>query len=143
MAWARQQLRRGGKGTSEVHRVAWELRRNWRCRWIGSSGFVGPLPLAYAALEKSSKLEFGWAPIKAGWGWLAEWVVGGAMHVMQWTEMAPPCRFDIAAYTVMAAGREEGGVRALRDPGWRDATERHTRRRYEPRRSGSVRAQRH
>jgi hypothetical protein len=51
---------------------------------------------------KGSKLEFDWAPIKAGWGWLAEWVAGAAVHAMQWTEMAPPCRFDIVAQTVMA-----------------------------------------
>jgi hypothetical protein len=63
-------------------------------------------------------------------------LAGGSVHAMQWTEMAPPCRFDIAARTVMAAGRKEGGVKAQRDPSWwdaADATERHTHRRYEPR----------
>jgi hypothetical protein len=59
----------------EVRRVARELRRNWRCKWIGSSGFVGAVAFGLCRSrpywpdgEKTPKLAVGRAWFKARWG---------------------------------------------------------------------------
>jgi hypothetical protein len=100
---------------------------------------MGQLPSAYAALghigpvaRKAPNWSLAGSQSRQGgvnWrsGLLAE-----PLPMMQWTEMTPPCRFDIAAQTAMATWWEEGGVRARRDPSWRDTTERRMRRCYEP-----------